>query len=121
MTHHDRGLALRTAEAALDEARGHIAAGGVESLERGLASLRQARAGLDGFLAAVRCGGAKAGGERRALTSIAASLARLRARLAFAEQYYEGWLRVRATLADGYGPPGTTPTQPEGGRLLAEG
>lgn len=121
MTHDDPGRPLKSAGAALDEALRHVAAGGAESLDRGLAYLGEARTGLEDFLAAARRGSAATGGERHALAAIAESLTRLRARLAFAEEYYQGWMRVRATLAGGYTPPGTAPTQPEGCRLLAEG
>ncbi len=121
MTHRDPNGTLKDAEAALGDARRHVAGGGVESLERSLACLDAARGALEGFLAAARRGGAAPDVARPKLASIAASLRRLRTRLALAGEYYEGWLRLRATLSGGYGPAGTTPAQPEGSRLLAEG
>jgi hypothetical protein len=98
-----------------------VAGGGVESLERSLACLDAARRALESFLAAARRAGPAPQDARPKLASVATSLRRLRTRLALAGEYYEGWLRLRATLSGGYGPAGTTPPQPEGTRLLAEG
>ncbi len=122
MKHAEPTEAVTRAAAAVGEALTASTQAGVAALETCFSRLDQARR----ILEAVASGPAFPSGTandsaRRALLETRTSLLRLRARMALADDFYSGWVRLRAILSGGYAPGGDPAATPVPGRVLAEG